>query len=169
MKTTSQSSNIDTIPSSHYECLKKIKNLFSLIISRQNENSILKNQLFSYPGFYPEIFFLKLDYFSKNNITTLDFLHYLEQHKFKFNDEIIRRFIKQYDKHGNFNLIYGDFVNMIIPWDKIYEDNNNSYENIDFKYTNKDDMDDIFCEILLNELKIICYFNFFKVNLILLK
>ena len=155
MKSTSQSSNIDNIPSSHYESLKRIKNLFSLIISRQNENSLLKNQLFSYPGFYPEIFFLKLDYFSKNNITTLDFLHYLEQHHFKFNDEIIRRFIKQYDKHGNFNLIYEDFVNMIMPWDKIYDENNNSNENIDFRYNNKDDMDDIFCEILINELKII--------------
>ena len=32
-------------------------------------------------------------------MTALDIMHYLEQHKYKFNDEIIRRFIKQYDKH----------------------------------------------------------------------
>ena len=139
------------------ECLDKIKNLFTLIIFKQNENSLLKNQLFSYENFSPEIFFQKLDYFSKNNITTLDLLHYLEQHQFKFNDEIIRRFIKQYDKHGNFNLCFEDFLNIIIPFDKnndtnnqYYFDNNMNYANINF-----DELDEIFCMIMINELKLI--------------
>ena len=139
------------------ECLDKIKNLLALIIFKQNENSLLKNQLFSYENFSPEIFFQKLDYFSKNNITTLDLLHYLEQHQFKFNDEIIRRFIKQYDKHGNFNLCFEDFLNIIIPFDKnndtnnqYYFDNNMNYANINF-----DELDEIFCMIMINELKLI--------------
>ena len=91
------------------DSLNLIKQLFIMIISELNESSELKNKLFSLKGFYPDILFLKLDYFSKKNLCTKDFLYYLEQHNYKFNDEIIRRFIKQYDKHGNFNLIYNDF------------------------------------------------------------
>ena len=139
------------------ECLDKIKNLFTLIIFKQNENSLLKNQLFSYENFSPEIFFQKLDYFSKNNITTLDLLHYLEQHQFKFNDEIIRRFIKQYDKHGNFNLCFEDFLNIIIPFDKNNDTNNQDYfdNNMNYANTNFDELDEIFCMIMINELKLI--------------
>ena len=139
------------------ECLDKIKNLFALIIFKQNENSLLKNQLFSYENFSPEIFFQKLDYFSKNNITTLDLLHYLEQHQFKFNDEIIRRFIKQYDKHGNFNLCFEDFLNIIIPFDKNNDTNNQDYfdNNMNYANTNFDELDEIFCVIMINELKLI--------------
>ena len=139
------------------ECLDKIKNLFTLIIFKQNENSLLKNQLFSYENFSPEIFFQKLDYFSKNNITTLDLLHYLELHQFKFNDEIIRRFIKQYDKHGNFNLCFEDFLNIIIPFDKNNDTNNQYYfdNNMNYANTNFDELDEIFCMIMINELKLI--------------
>ena len=157
MQTSFQQQKINNLPPNQSECLKRIKNLFSLIISKQNENSILKNQLFSFQGFFPEFFFLKLDYFSKKNITTLDILHYLELHKFKFNDEIIRRFIKQYDRHGNFNLIYEDFVNIIIPWDKNYDINiiKNFDENRDLELSNFDELDQIFCQILINELKLI--------------
>ena len=157
MLTSFQQQNINNTPPNHSECLERIKNLFSLIISKQNENSILKNQLFSFEGFFPEFFFLKLDYFSKKNITTLDILHYLELHQFKFNDEIIRRFIKQYDRHGNFNLIYEDFWNIIIPWDNDYDLNviKNFDEHRDLGLSNLDELDQIFCQILINELKLI--------------
>ena len=139
------------------EYIEKIKNLFSLIIIKQNENSILKNKLFAFKAFSPEIFFLKLDYFSKNNVTTLDILYYLEQHQYKFNDEIIRRFIKQFDRHGNFNLIYEDFLNIILPWDKGYNLNDQyTYEgNGDLEISNNEDLDELFCQILINELKLI--------------
>ena len=140
--------------SSLNETLSKLQNLLSNIIKKQNENSLLKKQLLSCKGFYPEIFFLKLDYFSKKNITTLDFLQYLEQHKYKFNDEIIRRFIKQYDKHGNFNLIFDDFINMILPFENYFEKNKNSKKE-GRGSDPMDDMDAIFCEILINELKLI--------------
>ena len=157
MLTSFQQQNINNTPPNNSEFLERIKNLFSLIISKQNENSILKNQLFSFEGFFPEFFFLKLDYFSKKNITTLDILHYLELHQFKFNDEIIRRFIKQYDRHGNFNLIYEDFWNIIIPWDSDYDLNiiKNFDEHRDLGLSNLDELDKIFCQILINELKLI--------------
>ena len=157
MQTSSKEKYKEYISPFPSECLDKIKNLLSLIIIKQNENSVLKNQLFAYEGFSPEIFFQNLDYFNKNNITTLDLLHYLEQHQFKFNDEIIRRFIKQYDKHGNFNLVFDDFLNIIIPWDKNYEMNNNDFfkENLDYAIPNFEELDEIFCMILINELKLI--------------
>ena len=155
MYSSKQNEKLDYLLTSYNnESLSKIQNLLSNIIQKQNENTIIKKKLFSYKGFYPEILFLKLDYFSKKNITTLDFLHYLEQHRYKFNDEIIRRFIKQYDKHGNFNLIYEDFTNMVLPFD-------NNYEKINFEekegglHDRGGDMDAIFCEILINELKLI--------------
>ena len=95
--------------------LNLIKELFILIISELNESSQLKNKLFSIQNFFPDILFLKLDYFSKKNINTKDILHYLEQHNYKFNEEMIRRFIKQYDKKGNSTLIYEDFLRIISP------------------------------------------------------
>ena len=157
MQTSSKEKYKEYISPYPSECLNKIKNLLSLIIIKQNENLVLKNQLFAYEGFSPEIFFQNLDYFNKNNITTLDLLHYLEQHQFKFNDEIIRRFIKQYDKHGNFNLVFDDFLNIIIPWDKNYEMNNNDFfkENLDNAIPNFEELDEIFCMILINEFKLI--------------
>ena len=45
--------------------LNLIKQLFIMIISELNESSQLKYKLFSLKGFYPDILFLKLDYFSK--------------------------------------------------------------------------------------------------------
>ena len=129
---------------SDYNSANKIKELFILIISELSENLILKHQLFSCQGFYPDILFLKLDYFSKKNICTQDILHYLEQHNYKFNDEIVRKFIKRYDKHENYNLIYDDFLKIISPNDK----------NINYnKQINN--IDEIFCNILINELKLI--------------
>ena len=53
---------------SDYNSANRIKELFILIISDVSENLILKHQLFSCQGFYPDILFLKLDYFSKKNI-----------------------------------------------------------------------------------------------------
>ena len=154
MHSSTQKEKTDFLNSSqNNESLSKIKNLLTNIIQKQNENTIIKKQLFSYKGFYPEILFLKLDYFSKKNITTLDFLHYLDQHQYKFNDEIIRRFIKQYDKHGNFNLIYEDFTNMILPFDNNFEKNNS--EKAGEVQDEERDTDEIFCEILINELKLI--------------
>ena len=47
--------------SSLNETLSKLQNLLSNIIKKQNENSLLKKQLLSCKGFYPEIFFLKLE------------------------------------------------------------------------------------------------------------
>ena len=157
MKNYQCKENMDIINSFHYESIQKIKNLFSNIILKQNENSILKKQLFSYQGFYPEIFFTKLDYLSKKNIMTIDILYYLEQHHFKFNDEIIRRLIKQYDKHGNLNLIYEDFVNILIPWDENFDKNKikNNLTNCNIGLSTIDEFDTLFCEILVNELKLI--------------
>ena len=83
-----------------------IKELFIMIISELNESLQLKSKLLSFQNFFPDLLFLKLDYFSKKNICAKDILHYLEEHNYKFNNEIIRRFIKQYDKHGNLDLIY---------------------------------------------------------------
>ena len=127
--------------------MKKIKDLFNMMICELSENLQLKTKLFSIQGFFPDILFLKLDFFSKKNISTKDILHYLEQHNYKFNDEMVRRFIKQYDKHGNYNLIYDDFLKMISPFDDNISKN---IDNNDYKKS-----DDFFCQILLNELKLV--------------
>ena len=149
MLNLSPSSNEELKKSLNLPQIRKIKDLFILIISENNENLKLKTKLFSIQGFFPDILFLKLDYFSKKNISTQDILHYLKQHNYKFNDEIIRRFIKQYDKHGNYNLIYDDFLKIISPFD-----NNNNNKNVNINNDSKI-IDEIFCEILINELKLI--------------
>ena len=130
--------------------LKKIKDLFITIISKLKENSYLKNKLISKFKFIPNMLFHNLDFFTKKNIITQDLIYYLAQHNIKFREEIIRKFITQYDKHGNLNLIYDDFAKMISPYNKAINNtdaNNNS--------GNTEVADEIFCKILINELKLI--------------
>jgi hypothetical protein len=94
--------------------------------------------------------FHNLDFFTKKNIITQDLIYYLTQHNIKFREEIIRKFITQYDKHGNLNLIYDDFAKMISPYNK--EINNTDANN---NSGNTEVADEIFCKILINELKLI--------------
>jgi len=142
--------------------LKKIKDLFIAIISKLKENSIYKNKLLSSFKSAPNILFRNLDFFEKKNIIAQDLIYYLTQHDIKFNEEIIRKFVAQYDKHGNLNLIYDDFAKMISPYNKqinyIYTNDNNG---------NTDVADEIFCKILINELKLIEYIE--EINLLLRK
>ena len=147
MSIQAQLPNEEIINILNQDNIKLIKDLFILIISELNESLEIKNKLFSIKNFFPDILFLKLDYFSKKHINTKDILHYLEQHNYKFNDEIIRRFIKQYDKNGNCNLVYEDFVKMISPVDNNI--NTNKDKNLE------GNADDIFCNILIKELKLI--------------
>jgi len=130
--------------------LEKIKELFTIIITKLKENSYLKNRLISNFKFIPNLLFHNLDFFSKKNIIAQDFIYYLTEHNIKFNDEIIRRLIIQYDKYGKNNLIYDDFVKMISPYNKKINDND-AKDNIG----NTGEADEIFCTILINELKLI--------------
>ena len=82
--------------------LKKIKELFTIIVTKLKENSYLKNKLVSNFKFIPNLLFHNLDFFSKKKIISQDFIFYLTEHNIKFNDEIIRRLITQYDKCGRF-------------------------------------------------------------------
>ena len=139
---------------SYLNDINSIKELFILIISELNESLQLKQKLFSFKNFFPDILFLKLDYFSKKKLCIKDILIYLEQHNYKFNNEIIRNFIKHYDKHGGMNLIYDDFLKFISPQfgqntNIALNENDNISENIDA----------IFCDILIKELQIIGYIN----------
>ena len=142
--------------------LKKIKDLFIIIISKLKENSYYKNKLLSNFKFIPNILFHKLDFFSKKNIITQDFIYYLTEHNLKFSEEIIRRLITQYDKHGNLNLIYDDFAKMISPYNKKIN-NNNSNDNSG----RTEEADEIFCKILINELELIEHID--EINLFLRK
>ena len=139
---------------SYLNDINSIKELFILIISELNESLQLKQKLFSFKNFFPDILFLKLDYFSKKKLCIKDILIYLEQHNYKFNNEIIRNFIKHYDKHGGMNLIYDDFLKFISPQfspktNIALNENDNISENIDA----------IFCDILIKELQMIGYIN----------
>ena len=131
---------------SYLNDISLVKELFIMIISELKESLELKYQLLSFKNFFPDILFLKLDYFSKKNICAQDILHYLEGHNYKLNNEVIRRFIKHYDKHGNMNLIYEDFLNFISP----------PYKNINYCTKNrKGNIDNLFCDILIKECKLI--------------
>ena len=130
--------------------LDKIKELFTIIITKLKENSNLKNKLVSNFKFIHNFLFYSLDFFSKKNIIAQDFIYYLAEHNIKFNDEIIRRLITQYDKYGKNNLIYEDFAKMISPYNKminndVIKENNNNIE----------EADEIFFTILINELLLI--------------
>jgi len=130
--------------------IKKIKDLFITIISGLKENTYCKDKLISNFKFIPNMLFHKLDFFTKKNIITQDLIYYLTQHNIKFREEIIRRLISQYDKNGNLNLIYEDFEKMISPYNKQINNTNSNNSNGKTEVA-----DEIFCEILINELKLI--------------
>ena len=142
--------------------LKKIKDLFITIITKLKENSYHKNKLISNFKFIPNMLFHQLDFFSKKNIITQDLIYYLTQHNFTFNEELIRRLVTQYDKHGNLNLIYDDFAKMISPHNKAKNIN-----NVNDNSGNAEVADEIFCKILINELKLIEHID--EINILMRK
>lgn len=129
--------------------INEIKDLFLLITIHLNENIELKFNLLSKKDFSPTQLFDSLDNFSKKNLTVQDILHYLEHHNYKINTELIQRLIKQYDKNGNYNLIYDDFLQMISPFGlQVFSVNSLLGDK-------GENADEIFCQILINEIKLL--------------
>ena len=131
--------------------ISKIKNMFAKIIEKNNLNNEIKSLLINIPNFDSKIIFQEIDSNQKGYINSLDLVTYLKKYSNNYNEQIIRRFIQQYDKHSHFKLTYDDFNSIIIP--------NNIVENVGKNSDNDIDKNEIFNKILNNEFQLIIMIN----------
>ena len=131
--------------------ISKIKNMFAKIIEKNNLNNEIKSLLVNIPNFDSKIIFQEIDSNQKGYINSLDLVTYLKKYSNNYNEQIIRRFIQQYDKHSHFKLTYDDFNSIIIP--------NNKVENVGKNSDNDIDKNELFNKILNNEFQLIIMIN----------
>ena len=132
--------------------MSKIKNMFIKIIEKNKNNNLIKSSLINLPNFDPNLLFQEIDENNKGYISSLDLLNYLNKNSNKYNEQIIRRLIQQYDKHSHFRLIFDDFKAIIIPNNEIKEENNNPIKL-------NADKSELFNKIMKNESELIILIN----------
>ena len=105
--------------------LEKIKAMLITIIEKERINNIIKISLSNYPNKNIQNFFNSIDTSKKNYLDLNDLKNFFSFNSISYNEQIIRRFIRLFDKHNNFYLIYEDFLKIFIP----YKANEISNEN----------------------------------------
>ena len=133
--------------------ISNIKNMFTKIIEKNNFNNEIKSLLVNIPNFDSKIIFQEIDSNQKGYINSLDLVTYLKRYSNNYNEQIIRRFIQQYDKHSHFKLIYDDFKSMIYPNNKEEYEDKNKDKILDI------DKNEIFNKIINNEFQLIIMIN----------
>lgn len=111
--------------------LEKIKALFITIIEKERINNALKISLANYPNKNIQNFFYSIDTSKKNYLDLNDLKHFFDFNSISYNEQIIRRFIRLFDKHNNFYLIYEDFLKIFFPYEK--KEINNELNKINLK------------------------------------
>ena len=84
--------------SSKPQYLEKIRQLFFTMIDSLVSISQKKSSLISIKDFDSQKLYDSLDSSKKGYISFMDFSNYLKNYSIKYNDQIIHRFIQQYDK-----------------------------------------------------------------------
>ena len=124
---------------------KLFRDLFLNIIYFDEQIDILRKKLFITKNFSPKEFFSYLDVNKKGFLSLTDFSDYLSNFNIQFNNYTLRKLIRTYDKNGKFTINYNEFLYFITP--KFPEENSQNYNNID--------INEIFINILIQELKLI--------------
>ena len=124
--------------------------MFSTIIEKNKNNNKMKSALINSPNFDSKLLFQEIDAAQKGYINNVDLIDYLNKSSINYNEQIIRRLIKHYDKHSHFKLIFDDFNVMISP-SNIVEKYDNNYKIMD--------KTEIFYKIINNELQLIRNIN----------
>ena len=129
----------------HSVTQNQIKQLFRTIINYDEQIDVYRKQLFLTKNFSPIEYFEFLDINNKNFLSLTDFSDYLSNFNIQFNNYTLRKLIRTYDKNGKFTVNYNEFLYFITP--KFPEENSQNYNNID--------INEIFINILIQELKLI--------------
>ena len=105
--------------------LEKIKAMLITIIEKERINNQMKINLSNFQNLNIINYFTEIDSNQKDFIDVNDLKKYLELNSISYNEKIIRRFIRLFDKHNNFYLIYDDFYKIFSPYTM-----ENDYNNI---------------------------------------
>ena len=108
--------------------LEKIKAMFIAIIEKERTTNDSKINLSKSLNWNLMDIFNEIDNSEKGYIDVKDLQKYINNHSLFFDEQIIRRFIHQFDKHQKFHLIYDDFCNAFNPYTQ-YSDNINLMNN----------------------------------------
>lgn len=129
--------------------LEKVKAMFVTIIEKERITNNLKISLSNSPNSNLMNFFQNIDIKDKGYIDVNDLELYLKKYSISFNQQVIRRFIHQYDKHEKFHLIYEDFCRIFHP----YNQYNKNKKNNDLNEL------DMFLDILIGSFELIEQIN----------
>ena len=88
---------------------------FANIIYSEEKIELKRLKLYSQNDFNPEYLFSFIDLNNKNNINLNDFRHYLNNNNISFNEDVVRKLIRNFDKDNDFCLDFNEFLNMITP------------------------------------------------------
>ena len=135
-------SNIISIP--------KIKNLFEFIITQNNINKNYKISLLKIRGFAPISIFNEIDTISSGFINYKDLDEYLSKNNINIEQELLKLFIRQFNKEGNDNnLSQKDFLEFF------YYDINKNEVKIGELNFNKDEINKNFLDLIKSEFELI--------------
>ena len=140
--------------SSNDNYISKIKNMFSQIIEINKKNNVVKSSLFNSKNFDSKELFKEIDINQKGYINNVDVINYLKKSSinFNFDEQVVRRLIKQYDKHSHFKLTYDNFNTMISPSNNLEkEEKEENAKNMD--------KNELFYKIINNEFYLIRMIN----------
>ena len=131
--------------------LEKIKAMFIAIIEKERITNDSKINLSNSLNSNLMDFFKEIDSSEKGYVDVKDLTKYINDRSITFDEQTIRRFIHQFDKHKKFHLIYEDFCNIFNPYNQ-YSDNINIMNN---DLTSED----IFLNILIDCFELIGQIN----------
>ena len=129
----------------YYIYEEKLKTFLNNIIKEDKYIEIFRKELFSIKNFSSEQLYNKLDNSQKSFINLPDLLSFLSSNNIEYNELLLRRLIRTYDKSNKFLIIYDDFINIIKP--------RYQYEFIQ-KETLRNE-EEILIDIILNECNLI--------------
>jgi Ca2+-binding EF-hand superfamily protein len=95
--------------------LRPLLDYFQTIIDFNNRIESIKENLCSISNFNPLKLFIYLDFEKNGFLTWRNIIYFLEQKKTNIEEQYIRSLIHTYDKDGDYNLNFSEFLNIILP------------------------------------------------------
>ena len=129
--------------------MKPLLDYFKTLKEFNDRIENIRERLCSHINFNPIQLFIDLDYEKNGFLTSKNIIYFLEQYKIKYEVENIRCLILIYDKDGDYNLNFDEFLNIIYP-----VKNNSIREKILTSLNEKSDKN-INKNIISNEINII--------------
>ena len=95
--------------------MKHLLYFFETIIEFNNKIEAIKENLCNISNFNPIKLFIYLDFEKNGFLTSKNIIYFLEQNKTKIEEQYIRSLIHTFDKDGDYNLNFSEFLNVILP------------------------------------------------------